>query len=314
MKQPDYIQEIDKLRKEKNAIILAHYYQSAEIQDIANFVGDSLALAQKAAMNTASIIVLAGVKFMAETVKIIAPEKKVIIPDPEAGCSLADSCKPADFEKFIKGYPGSTIISYINTTAEIKAMSHIICTSSNAVKIIESLPEKEKIIFTPDRNIGDYIKRKTGRDLVIWDGGCHVHEAFRLEEIFRLKHEFPEAKVIVHPECELPIRRIADFTGSTSALIEYTLRDESKSFIIVTEPGVLHQMIKLNPEKKFIPVPLKDFPFELNECNFMKLTTIEKIYESLINEQYEIKIDNEVIKKASQPVLKMIEISKKLGL
>ncbi len=314
MKEVNYIQEINKLRKEKNAIILAHYYQTGDIQDIADFVGDSLALAQKAEKNKASIIIVAGVKFMAETVKIITPEKKVIIPDLEAGCSLADSCKPEDFEKFIKKYTGSKIISYINTTAEIKAMSDIICTSSNAVKIIESFPENEKIIFAPDRNMGDYIEKKTGRNLIIWDGACHVHEKFSLEEVLSLKQKYPDAKVIVHPECERTIRNIADFIGSTSALIEFTLYDKGKSYIVATEPGVLHQMMKLNRHKKFIPVPIDNSSFKLNECNYMKLITVEKIYESLINERYEIMIDEEIINKASQSVMKMIEISKKLGL
>ncbi|HQG36511.1 MAG TPA: quinolinate synthase NadA [Bacteroidales bacterium] len=314
MKEVNYIQEINKLRKEKNAIILAHYYQTGDIQDIADFVGDSLALAQKAEKNKASIIIVAGVKFMAETVKIITPEKKVIIPDLEAGCSLADSCKPEDFEKFIKKYPGSKIISYINTTAEIKAMSDIICTSSNAVKIIESFPENDKIIFAPDRNMGDYIEKKTGRNLIIWDGACHVHEKFSLEEVLSLKQKYPDAKVIVHPECERTIRNIADFIGSTSALIEFTLYDKGKSYIVATEPGVLHQMMKLNRHKKFIPVPIDNSSFKLNECNYMKLITVEKIYESLINERYEIMIDEEIINKASQSVMKMIEISKKLGL
>jgi len=314
MKDVNYIQEINKLRKEKNAIILAHYYQTGDIQDIADFVGDSLALAQKAEKNKAAIIVVAGVKFMAETVKIIAAEKKVIIPDMEAGCSLADSCKPEVFEKFIKKYPGSTIISYINTTAEIKAMSDIICTSSNAVKIIESLPNNEKIIFAPDRNMGNYIEKKTGRNLIIWDGACHVHEKFSLEEILRLKQKYPDAKVIVHPECELPVRTIADFIGSTSELIEFTSCDNSKSYIVATEAGVLHQMVKLNPHKQFIPVTVENSPKKLNECNYMKLITIEKIYESLMNERYEIMVDEEIINRASQSVMKMIEISKKLGL
>ncbi|HCI54880.1 MAG TPA: quinolinate synthase NadA, partial [Bacteroidales bacterium] len=236
------------------------------------------------------------------------------IPDLEAGCSLADSCKPEDFEKFIKKYPGSKIISYINTTAEIKAMSDIICTSSNAVKIIESFPENDKIIFAPDRNMGDYIEKKTGRNLIIWDGACHVHEKFSLEEVLSLKQKYPDAKVIVHPECERTIRNIADFIGSTSALIEFTLYDKGKSYIVATEPGVLHQMMKLNRHKKFIPVPIDNSSFKLNECNYMKLITVEKIYESLINERYEIMIDEEIINKASQSVMKMIEISKKLGL
>ncbi len=240
----DYITEIKRLKREKNAIILAHYYQTDDIQDIADFVGDSLALSQKAASNNADIILFAGVKFMAETAKILSPEKKVLLPDMNAGCSLADSCKAEDFKKFLEENPGRTVITYVNTNTEIKALSDIICTSSNAVQIIESLPPDEKIIFAPDRNLGNYILNKTGRDIVIWNGTCHVHEEFSLEAILKLKKENPEAKIIVHPECELPVRMIADFIGSTSALLQFTKKDGSLTYIVATEPGIIHQMKK----------------------------------------------------------------------
>lgn len=310
----NYIKEINRLRKEKNAIILAHYYQTADIQDIADFIGDSLALAQKAVSNDFPIIVLAGVKFMAETVKILAPDKKVLIPDMEAGCSLADSCSVEEFRKFIDEHPGRTIVSYVNTSAEIKAMSDIICTSSNAVKIIESLPVNEKIIFAPDRNLGNYIKSKTDRDIVVFNGTCHVHEAFSLEAIIKLKEEHPEAKIIVHPECEMPVRMVADFIGSTSALIKFTQDDPGRTYIVATEPGIFHQMQKMNPAKNFIPVPPKDSTCACSECNFMKLITIEKIYFALMNEKPEIVLDEELIKRASLPIKRMMEISSKDGI
>lgn len=309
-----YIEEIKRLRKEKNAIILAHYYQTGDIQDIADYVGDSLALAQKAEENDADIIVLAGVKFMAETAKILSPEKKVLIPDIAAGCSLADSCNPTDFRKFIEDNPGRTVISYVNTTAEIKALSDIICTSSNAVKIIESLPEEEKIIFAPDKNLGNHIVNKTGRDILVWNGTCHVHEEFSLEAIIRMKKEYPDAKLIVHPECELPVRLAADFIGSTSALLSFIKKDSSNEFIVATEPGIIHQMSKAHPEKKYIPVPPRDSTCACSECNFMKLITLKKIYECLNNETPEIIIDPVLIKKAMKPVKRMLEISKNLGL
>ena len=272
-----YISEIKRLKAEKNAIILAHYYQTGDIQDIADFVGDSLALSQKAASNNADIILFAGVKFMAETAKILAPEKKVLLPDMNAGCSLADSCKAEDFKKFIKENPGRTVVSYVNTTAEIKALSDIICTSSNAVQIVESLPPDEKIIFAPDRNLGNYVLNKTGRDIVIWNGTCHVHEEFSLEAILKLKKENPDAKIIVHPECELPVRMVADFIGSTSALLQFTKKDNGNCYIVATEAGIIHQMKKENPDKKYIPAPPRDSTCGCSECSFMKLITIEKI-------------------------------------
>ena len=311
---PEIIMEIEKLKIEKNAIILAHYYQTGDIQDIADFVGDSLALSQKAASNSADIILFAGVKFMAETAKILAPEKKVLLPDMMAGCSLADSCKADDFKDFIDKNPGRTIISYVNTSAEIKALSDIICTSSNAVKIVESLPVNEKIIFAPDRNLGNYILNKTNRDMIIWNGTCHVHEEFSLEGILKLQDEYPDAKVIVHPECELPLRIIADFIGSTSSMLTFTKIDNSGVYIVATEPGIIHQMKKANPDKMYLPVPPRDSTCGCNECSFMKLITIEKIYNCLKNEKPEIDLDKEIIIKAGRPIRRMMEISKKLGL
>jgi len=309
-----YISEIKRMKAEKNAIILAHYYQTGDIQDIADFIGDSLALSQKAAANNADIILFAGVKFMAETAKILAPDKKVLLPDVNAGCSLADSCKAVDFEKFIKENPGRTIISYVNTTAEIKALSDIICTSSNAVQIVESLPPYEKILFAPDRNLGNYVLNKTGRDMVIWNGTCHVHEEFSLEAILRLKKENPDAKIIVHPECELPVRMVADFIGSTSELLHFTKTDTANCYIVATEAGIIHQMKKLNPGKKYIPAPGIDSTCGCSECSFMKLVTIEKIYNCLRDEKPEILVDMNILAKAQKPIKRMIEISDKLGL
>jgi len=308
------ILEIKKLKAEKNAIILAHYYQTGDIQDIADFVGDSLALSQKAASNSADIILFAGVKFMAETAKILSPEKKVLLPDLNAGCSLADSCKAVDFEKFLKENPGRTVISYINTTAEIKALSDIICTSSNAIQIVESLPADEKLIFAPDRNLGNYVLNKTGRDMIIWNGTCHVHEEFSLEAILRLKKENPEAKIIVHPECELPVRMVADFIGSTSSLLQFIRNDPGNCYIVATEAGIIHQMKKENPEKTYIPAPPRDSTCGCSECNFMKLITIEKILNCLKSEKPEIILDGEILIKAQKPIRRMMEISEKLGL
>jgi quinolinate synthase len=306
--------EIKALKKQKNAVILAHYYQIPEIQDLADFIGDSLALSQEAADTSADIIVFAGVKFMAETAKILSPEKKVIIPDLMAGCSLADSCKKEDFEKFIHENPGRTVITYVNTTAEIKALSDICCTSSNAKQIIESLPEDEKIIFGPDRNLGNYIKSLTGRDMLVWNGSCHVHEEFSLEAILKLKKENKGSKIIAHPECEMPVRLVADYIGSTAGLLSFITRDEGKVYIIATEPGIIHQMQKSQPEKKFIPAPPKDSTCGCSECNFMKLITVEKIYKSLKFEEPEITVDPAIIERAAVPIKRMLEISAKLGL
>jgi quinolinate synthase len=312
--QDQNIREIKRMKAKKNAIILAHYYQTGDIQDIADFVGDSLALSQKAASNSADIILFAGVKFMAETAKILAPEKKVLLPDMNAGCSLADSCNTIDFKRFIDDNPGRTVISYVNTSAEIKALSDIICTSSNAIQIVESLPPKEKIIFAPDRNLGNFVLNKTGRDMLIWNGTCHVHEEFSLEAIIRLKKENPDAKTIVHPECELPVRLVADFIGSTSALFEFTKKDKGNCYIVATEVGIIHQMKKENPKKIYLPVPPVDSTCGCSECSFMKMITIEKILNCLRNEKPEIFIERETLLKARKPILKMMEISEKLGL
>jgi len=312
--QDQNIQELKRLKSDKNAIILAHYYQTGDIQDIADFVGDSLALSQKASSNSADIILFAGVKFMAETAKILAPEKKVLLPDLNAGCSLADSCKAVDFEKFIKDNPGRTVISYVNTTAEIKALSDIICTSSNAVQIVESLPPEEKIIFAPDRNLGNYVLNKTGRDMVIWNGTCHVHEEFSLEAILRLKKENPDAKIIVHPECELPVRLVADFIGSTSSLLQFTKKDKGNCYIVATEVGIIHQMKKECPDKIYIPAPPVDSTCGCSECGFMKLITIEKILKCLKSETPEIIIEKETLLRAQKPILRMMKISEKPGL
>ncbi len=310
MDQKEYLKrEINRIKAEKNAIILAHYYQTGDIQDIADFVGDSLALSQKAASNSADIIVFAGVRFMAETAKILAPGKKVLLPDMETGCSLADSCKPEDFEKFLNDYPGRTVISYINTNAEIKAMSDIICTSSNAVDIVKSLPEDEKIIFAPDRNLGNYVLNETGRDIVVWKGTCYVHEEFSLKAILELKEENKDAKIIVHPECELPVRLVADYIGSTGAMLDYVKNEGSSTFIVATEPGIIHQMKKENDNKAFIPVPPVDSTCGCSECSFMKLITMEKIYNCMINESPEIVIDKGLMERAAHPIRKMLEIS-----
>ncbi len=310
----EIVKDIIELKKKKNAIILAHYYQTGDIQDIADFVGDSLALSQKAESNKADIILFAGVKFMAETAKILAMEKKVLLPDINAGCSLSDSCKTEDFKKFLAENTGRTVVTYVNTSAEIKAMSDIICTSSNAIQIIESLPVDEKIIFAPDRNLGNYVLNKTGRDIIIWNGTCHVHEEFSLEAILKLKEQYKEAKVIVHPECELPVRMIADYIGSTSALLKYTKKDNAKTYIVGTEVGIIHQMKKENPDKNFIPAPPRDSTCGCSECNFMKMITLKKILYSLENEVHEIILDKDIAMRAKIPINRMMEISAKLGL
>ena len=306
--------EIDKLKKSKNAIILAHYYQNSEIQDIADFVGDSLALSQQATKINCDIIVFAGVHFMAETAKILSPEKKILLPDLNAGCSLAESCPANEFAKFLKKFPDHTVISYINTTTEIKALTDITCTSSNVLKIIESLPLDEKILFAPDKNLGNYVKSKTGREMVIWDGACHVHEQFSLEEILKVKEEHPQAKIIAHPECEKQVLLVADHIGSTSSLLKYTIEDNSKKYIVATESGIIHQMKKNNPKKVFLIAPPKDSTCGSNDCNFMKLITIEKIYNTLKYEIPEIKIDEKLRKRAERSIIKMLKISEKLGL
>ncbi len=314
-KNINIIEEINKLKKEKNAIILAHYYQTGDIQDIADFVGDSLALSQKAAETDADIILFAGVHFMAETAKILAPKSKVLIPDLNAGCSLADSCPPDEFKKFIDNHPDHLVISYVNTTAEIKTMTDICCTSTNALKIVESLPKEQKIIFAPDRNLGSYIKRITGREnMIIWNGACHVHEEFSLEAILKLKKENPKAKIISHPECEKPIQLVSDFVGSTAALLNFTKNDDSMEYIVATESGILHQMKKQNPEKTYIAAPPKDSTCGCNDCNFMKLITVKKIYNTLKYEKPEVILSDEIINKAKKSIDTMLEISKKYNL
>jgi quinolinate synthase len=307
----ELVNEINILRKEKNAVILSHFYQTADIQDIADFVGDSLALSQQAAKTKADIIIFAGVYFMAETAKILSPEKKVIIPDKGAGCSLADSCKKEDFEKFIAQYPGSTVITYVNTTAEIKALSDISCTSSNARQIVESLPVDTQIIFGPDRNLGNYINSLTGRNMIVWNGSCHVHEQFSLEAIVKLKNDNSGAKIIAHPECEMPVRIIADFIGSTSDLLRFIKEDNSNCYIVATEPGILHKMKLAKPDKIFLTIPPKDSTCGCNECNFMKMITLEKIYNSLKFEKPEVILDQDLIKRASIPIKRMLDISQK---
>lgn len=303
------VEKINQLRKEKNAIILAHYYQVPEIQDIADFIGDSLQLSQQAAKTNADIILFAGVYFMAETAKILNPSKKVIIPDRNAGCSLADSINAKDFELFLRNYPDHTVVTYINTTADIKALSDIICTSSNAVKIVESIPKEKKIVFAPDKNLGNYIKKLTGRDMVIWDGACHVHEEFSLERILELKKEYPKAKVIAHPECKEPILIVSDFVGSTSALLNFVKNDLSDEYIVATETGIIHQMRKACPDKLFIPAPPVDSTCGCNDCKYMKLNTLEKIYFSLKNEQFEVNLENDLIEKAYLPIKRMLDLS-----
>lgn len=302
--------EILQLKKSKNALILCHYYISGDLQDISDFVGDSLQLSQQAAVNQADIIVFLGVYFMAETAKILSPNKKVLIPDLDAGCSLADSCKPEEFKKFIEQHPDHIVISYVNTTAEIKALTDIVVTSSNAKKIIDSLPKNQKIIFAPDRNLGNYINSVTGRNMLVYNGFCHVHEQFSVEELIKIKEKYPNAEVLAHPECELPVRILADFIGSTYALLQYSINSKNNVFIIATESGILHQMKKARPDAVFIPVPGNDSSCGCNHCNYMKLNTLEKLYYCLKNEQFEINVNEEIAEKARKSIEKMLELSK----
>jgi quinolinate synthase len=313
------ITDINTLRREKNAVILAHFYQRPEVQQIADFVGDSLQLSQQAAATGAAIIVFAGVHFMAETAKILSPAKKVLLPDLNAGCSLADSCPPEAFGAFIAAHPGHTVISYVNTSAEIKAMTDICCTSSNALKIVESLPVDEKIIFGPDRNLGNYIKSITGRaEMLVWDGACHVHEAFSVERLVALKKRLPGAKVVAHPECKKAVLLLADFIGSTAAVLHFTQHDAAAQYIVVTEPGVIFQMRKASPQKEFIPLPgvdasasaLADDCGACNDCRFMKLITLEKIYRALQSEQPEVLVEETVRAKAEKAIRRMLALSK----
>ncbi|MCC8036431.1 MAG: quinolinate synthase NadA [Rikenellaceae bacterium] len=305
----DYVKEIKRLKEEKKAVILAHYYTVPEVQEAADFIGDSLALSEMAARTDADIIVFAGVHFMAETAKVLSPGKKVLIPDPDAGCSLAESCPAAEFARFKAKYPGHTVVSYVNTTVEVKALTDICCTSSNAVKVIESIPADTPVIFAPDRNLGGYLKSLTGREnMVIWDGACHVHEEFSLERILELKKEYPRAKVLAHPECKAPILLMADFIGSTAALLKFTEEDPGDTYIVVTESGILHQMKKANPGKNFIPAPPLDSTCGCNDCVYMKMVTLEKIYKCLRDESPEVIVDEQVRKKAEGSILNMLEI------
>ena len=304
----DLFKEIKKLKKEKNAILLAHYYQDSDIQDAADFIGDSLALAQQADKTTADIIAFAGVHFMAETAKLLNPDKKVVLPDLRAGCSLADSCPPDKFREFINAHPNHVVISYINCTAEIKAMSDIICTSSNAVKIVESVPADKKIIFAPDKNLGAYIMKKTGRDMVLWDGTCMVHEIFSLEKITKLKNRYPDAEIIAHPECEEIVLKQADFIGSTTALLKRTQTSSKQQFIVATESGIIYQMQKASPHKSFIPAP-PDNMCACNDCPHMKLNTLEKLYLCMKDESPEVIIPREIAYRALLPLKRMLELS-----
>ena len=306
--------EIKKLCKEKNAVILGHYYQSGEIQDIADFVGDSLALAQWAAKTDADIIVMCGVHFMGETAKVLCPNKKVLVPDFNAGCSLADSCPADKFAQFVKEHPDHTVISYVNTTAAVKAVTDVVVTSTNAKQIVESFAKKEKIIFGPDRNLGSYINTITNRNMLLWDGACHVHEQFSVEKVIELKAQYPDADVLVHPECKGVVAKLADKVASTAGLLKHAINSSKQNFIVATESGILHEMRKQCPEKNFIPVPPENGSCSCNECNFMRLNTLEKLYNTLKYEWPEVTVDPEIAKEAVKPIQRMLEISEKLGL
>ncbi|KRT17613.1 quinolinate synthase [Pedobacter sp. AK013] len=309
----DLFAEIEKLKKEKNAIILAHYYQEPDIQDIADYIGDSLGLSQEAAKTDADVIVFAGVHFMAETAKILSPDKTVLLPDVKAGCSLADSCPPHLFRKFKEKYPDHLVITYVNCTAELKALSDIVCTSTNAVQIVESLPKDQKIIFGPDRNLGAYVAKKTGRDLVLWNGACMVHEIFSQEKITKLKERHPNAKFIAHPECEEVVLKMADYIGSTTGLLKYTITNPATEFIVATESGIIHQMEKANPTKTFIPAPPNN-SCACNDCPYMKRNTLEKLYLCIKNGLPEVTVPEHIIELARKPIQRMLDISAELGL
>lgn len=309
----DLFKEIERLKKEKNAVVLAHYYQDADIQDVADYIGDSLGLAQQAEKTTADIIVFAGVHFMAETAKILNPTKKVLLPDLKAGCSLSDSAPPHLFKKFKEQYPDHLVISYINCSAGIKALSDIICTSSNAKQIVDSLPADQKIIFAPDKNLGGYINKKTGRNMILWDGACMVHEIFSRERITKLKVQFPNAKVIAHPECEEVVLQLADYIGSTTQLLKYSKSDSANEFIVVTETGILHQMQKDSPDKVFIPGPPNN-SCACNDCPHMKLNTLEKLYLCMEYETPELLMEESLRQAALKPIRRMLDISAQLGL
>ena len=310
----DYAAAIKRLRQEKNAVIMAHYYQRNEIQDVADCIGDSLYLAQQAAKTQADIIVMCGVHFMGETCKILCPEKKVLVPDLAAGCSLADSCPADDFAEFVHQHPGYTVLSYVNTTAAVKAHTDIVVTSGNAVKIVESLPKDEKIIFGPDRNLGAYINAVTGRNMLLWNGACHVHEQFSAEAIVKMKKEHPDAHVLVHPECKKPVVLLADKVGSTAVLLKYAVESDCKTFIVATESGILHEMQRQAPHKTFLPVPPESSESNIgcncNECAYMRLNTLEKLYRCLKDETPEITVDPTLIERAVKPIQRMLELSK----
>jgi quinolinate synthase len=313
-KDVDLCNEIKRLKKEKNAVILAHYYQKGEIQDLADFIGDSLALARIAETLPNPIIVLCGVHFMGETAKILCPEKKVLVPDLNAGCSLADSCPADDFKQFIEANPGHMVVSYVNTSAAVKALTDVVVTSSNARQIVESIPAETPIIFGPDRNLGNYINSVTGRQMKVWNGACHVHEQFSVEKLVELKKQHPNAKVLAHPECKKAVLLLADKVGSTAALLKFAIESEHKEFIVATESGILHEMQKKCVDKVFIPAPPSDSTCACNDCNFMKLNTLEKLYNTLRYELPEINVDPEIAQQARRPIEKMLEISKKLNI
>lgn len=308
----DLKEEINRLKIEKGAVILAHYYQRNEIQDIADYIGDSLALAQYATKCDAQILVICGVNFMGETAKILSPNKKVLIPDLTAGCSLADSCKAEDLKALKDKYPHHTVVSYVNTTAQVKALTDIVVTSSNAKHIIDTLPQDEKIIFCPDRNLGGYINSVTGRDMLVWDGACHVHEQFSLEKILKLKEENPTAQIVAHPECKSPILKVADKIGSTLALLKYVQQSPKTEFIVATEWGILHQMQQTCPDKKFIPAPPNDSTCACNECSYMKQSTLQNLYETLLEEKNEVFVDESLIERAAAPIVKMLKLSENI--
>lgn len=302
--------EIRRLAREKNAIIMAHYYVDGAVQDIADFIGDSLALAQQAAKTDAKIIVLCGVHFMGETAAILCPDKTVLVPDENATCSLAESCPADEFKAFVEAHPGYTVVSYVNTTAATKAVTDVVVTSSNARQIVDSLPADAKIIFGPDQNLGNYINSITGRNMLLWNGACHVHARFSVEKILELKKDYPKAKVLVHPECKGPVVKLADKVGSTAALLKFAIADEAQEFIVATESGILHEMQKKAPHKTFIAAPPDDSTCACNECEYMKLVTLEKVYACLRDEHPIVKVDKEIAEKAIRPIEKMLELSK----
>lgn len=308
------IEEINLLRRKKNAVILAHYYQRGELQDVADYVGDSLALAQWAAKTDADVIVMCGVHFMGETAKILCPDKKVLVPDMEAGCSLADSCKADEFARFVEAHPGYTVISYVNTSAAVKAYTDVVVTSTNARQIVESFPKDEKIIFGPDRNLGNYINSITGREMLLWNGACHVHEQFSVAKIMELKKQYPDADVLAHPECKAVLLKLADKVGSTAALLKHAVKSDKKRFIVATESGILHEMQKQCPDKEFIPAPPEDSTCACNECNYMRLNTLEKLRDCLRDETPEIIVDKNIAEKAIRPIQRMLDISNLLSL